>query len=217
MVVYRRLSNQEKISQLKTEQKEQQKIISGFEGEFEELFPVIRHALALGIRQLGLSLGPALLATLPILLIIIWVAGAFGYRQPEPGQAVRVGIKPAQAASQGLEWSLPGLVSKTDDGWVLDWPPPGQRVSLRQNGQPLFDLPFERSIPVIHKRQWWNWLVANPVGYLPQNAVMDSIDIDLPDQQFVAFGPGWMRGWMFCFFTCFLLSSIAFKIILKID
>ena len=81
MLIYRRLSNQKKIGDLRSEQKVQQKIISGFDGEFEELFPVIRHTLALGLRQLGLSLGPAVLATIPILFIIIWIAGAFGYHQ----------------------------------------------------------------------------------------------------------------------------------------
>jgi hypothetical protein len=217
MLIYRRLSNQQRISELKAEQKIQQKIISGFDGEFEQLFPVIRHTLALGLRQLGLSLGPALLATIPIVFIVIWVAGAFGYHQPEAGETVSFETEPGQNAGERLEWSSPILARATKNGWTLTWPPSGQRVSLLQDGRPLFELPFADSVPVIHKRRWWNWLMANPVGYLPDDAVVDSVNIGLPEQQFLAFGPDWMRGWMFSFFVSFLLSSIGFKLALKID
>ena len=217
MVVYRRLSNQDKIRQLKIKQKKQQKIISRFDGEFEELLPVIRNTLGLGIRQLGLSLGPALLATIPILFIVIWVAGAFGYQQPAVGTSVGIDIKPALADNDRLEWSSPTMLNKTAKGWTLSWPSADQPVSMMQDGQALFDLPFEYNIPVIHKRQWWNWLVANPVGFLPDEALFDSVDIALPPQQFLGFGPDWLRGWMFSFFVTFLLSSVGFKLILKID
>lgn len=217
MVVYRRLSNQEKIQELKVEQKKQQKIISGFDGEFNELFPVIRHTLGLGMRQLGLSLGPALLATIPILFIVVWVAGDFGNEQPSTGTPVSIDINPEQATVNRFDWSSPDVALKTETGWVLDWPSIEQPVSFLQDGQSLFELPFEHSIPVIHKHQWWNWLMANPVGYLPDDALLESIDIGLPEQQFLVFGPGWLRGWMFSFFISFLLSSIGFKLALKID
>jgi len=217
MVVYRRLSNQEKIQQLKLQQKDQQKIISGFDGEFDELFPVIRHTLGLGMRQLGLSLGPALLATIPILFIVIWVAGEFGYQQPSVGEQVRVDFSTAPVARDPFVWNPPGEAEHTDTGWLLNWPSPEKPVSLLEDGEPLFKLPSERNIPVIHKHQWWNWLMANPIGYLPDDAQVDSIDIALPEQQFLAFGPSWLRGWMFSFFVTFLLSSIGFKFALKID
>ena len=59
--------------------------------------------------------------------------------------------------------------------------------------------------------------MANPIGYLPDDAIVESIDIELPEQQFLSFGPGWLHGWMFSFFVSFLLSSIGFKLALKID
>lgn len=217
MVVYRRLSNQERIQELKGEQKKQQQIISSFDGEFEELFPVIRHTLALGMRQLGLSLGPALLATIPILFIVVWVAGNFGNEQPSVGTPVAIEINQEQVALDQFGWSNPGEVISTENGWMLNWPSTEQPVAFLQDDKTLFKLPSESNIPVIHKHQWWNWLMANPVGYLPDDALVDSIDIVLPEQQFLAFGPGWLRGWMFSFFLSFLLSSIGFKFALKID
>ena len=217
MVVYRRLSRQDKIQVLKAEQKKQQKIISDFDGEFEELFPVIRHTLGLGMRQLGLSLGPALLATIPILFLVVWVAGQFGYDQPVTGSAVNIDINPQEQEISGFNWNPAGLARKTETGWELSWPSPEQAVALTHEGYTLLELPAEHTIPVIHKHRWWNWLMANPIGYLPDDAVPESIDIGLPEQQFLIFGPAWLRGWMFSFFFSFLLSSIGFKLALKID
>lgn len=217
MVLYRRLSNQEKIQQLKAEQKKQQKLIADFDGEFGDLLPLVRHTLALGLRQLGLSLGPALLATIPVLFIIVWVAGAFGHEQPRPGDRVNIETSAASAVPAGLAWSQPLLARETATGWTLSWPGPEQHVALLQDDRSLFELPFEDSIPVIHKRRWWNWLMANPAGYLPDDAAVDMVEIGLPAQQFLSFGPAWMHGWLFSFFASFLLASIGFKLALRID
>jgi len=217
MLLYRRLSNQEKIQQLKAEQKKQQKLIAEFDGEFGDLMPLVRHTLGLGLRQLGLSLGPALLATIPVLFIIVWVAGVFGHEQPAPGDPVNIEMAAGPEVPAGFAWSRPELARETATGWTLRWPRPGQHVALLQGDTTLFELPFEDSVPVIHKRRWWNWLMANPAGYLPDNAAVDLVEIGLPAQQFLAFGPAWMHGWMFSFFTSFLLASVAFKLALRID
>ena len=127
MVVYRRLSNQEKIGELKAQQKIQQKTIAEFDGEFEELMPLIRHTLALGFRQLGLALGPALLATVPILFIVIWVAGEFGYETPAAGSKVLLTVEPA---SNDIHWSSATEVKVSENGWAVNWPPEGQSLTM---------------------------------------------------------------------------------------
>lgn len=97
MLLYRRFSNQEEIGALKAMQKTQQRSIAGFDGEFAELMPLIRHTLSLGFRQLGFALGPALLATVPVLFIVIWVAGEFAYVIPSAGSEVYLSIEPASS------------------------------------------------------------------------------------------------------------------------
>ena len=214
MVVYRRLSNQEKIGELKAQQKIQQKTIAEFDGEFEELMPLIRHTLALGFRQLGLALGPALLATIPILFIVIWVAGEFGYETPIAGGEVLLSAEPANS---DIHWSSTTEVKITEDGWAVNWPAEGQSLTMTDGRQPLLVLPLEHNIPIIHKKKWWNLLMANPIGYLPDDGKTDVIHISLPEPVMIRAGPGWMRGWMFSFFVTFLLSSLAFKFLLRID
>jgi hypothetical protein len=217
MLVYRRLSNQERIQALKAQQKSAQREIADFDGELGDLFPLIRHALGLGMRQLGLALGPALLATIPVLFLLVWVAGNFGYRLPDAGSAVQVTAPEPPGSAPALSWRPAEGATATPEGWNVAWPESGPGLELRESELVLLRLPIEEPVPVIHKRQWWNLFMANPIGYLPDEAGIDMVQMALPQQQFLALGPGWMRGWMFTFFGVFLLSSIAFKIILKID
>jgi len=214
MLVYRRLSNQEKIGELKAQQKIEQKRIADFDGEFEELMPLIRHTLALGFKQLGLALGPALLATVPILFLIIWVAGAFGYNTPATGSPVHLSAEPSNG---DIHWSSTEEIESMDDGWQVLWPTESRPLSISDGRQPILTLPLSENVPIIHKKKWWNILTANPIGYIPDGSPTDVIHIDLPERVIIGFGPGWIRGWMFTFFMAFMASSIGFKFLLKID
>ena len=214
MLVYRRLSNQEKIGSLKAEQKAQQKRIAEFDGEFSELMPLVRATLDTGFRQLGLALGPALLATVPVLFLVVWVAGAFAYQAPEAGAPIRFSAEPAEAA---IYWEPPKAATSVDDDWLVTWPGPDSSVVMTDGEAPLLRLPLEHDVPVIHTHKWWNWFMANPLGYLPDGGDVETIHIALPERRYLGFGPDWMRGWMFSFFLAFLVSSVAFKFLLKID
>ena len=116
-----------------------------------------------------------------------------------------------------MTWQPADAAISSETGWVVTWPGPGRRVSLVLAEEEILSLPLVRNIPVIHKHRWWNLLMANPLGYLPDDATIDSISLALPKKQIIGFGPRWMQGWMFSFFTIFLLSSLGFKLILKID
>lgn len=214
MVVYGFFSDQGKIGKLRAQQKSQQKDIAEFDGEFAELMPLIRQTLALGFRQLGLALGPALLASIPILFIIIWVAGEFGYETPIAGSEV---LLTAEPATSDIQWSKTTEVSTSEVGWVVNWPSNGESLTMNDDHQLLLTLPLEHDIPIIHKKRWWNLLIANPLGYLPKDGSTDVIHINLPGAVFIGSGPGWIRGWMFSFFITLLLSSILFKRLLRLD
>lgn len=88
---------------------------------------------------------------------------------------------------------------------------------MNDDHQLLLTLPLEHDIPIIHKKRWWNLLIANPLGYLPKDGSTDVIHINLPGAVFIGSGPGWIRGWMFSFFITLLLSSILFKRLLRLD
>jgi hypothetical protein len=214
MLLFRKFSRQEAIAELKQKQKKLQQEIARFEGEFNELMPTVRQAFSLGFRQLGLSLGPALLATVPILFIVAWVAGTFVYDTPAPGDAVTATVEPEKGE---LSWSDNADALADDAGWTLRWPQAGESVSLLRDGEPTMELSDSEIHGVIHKKRWWNLLFGNPAGYLPDTAAADIVMIELPEHQYLPFGPDWLRGWMFVFFGTFLAASVAFKFLLKIE
>lgn len=217
MIVYRRLSNQDKIQALKAEQKFQQKEISEFDGEMRDLFPLIRHTLGLGMRQLALSLGPALLATIPVLFLLVWVAGHFGHEAAVPGSRIAITVPGEQRTPSDIVWQPGDHAVVTREGWNVIWPAHGETLRMSQSGKLLLELPTSEPIPIIHKERWWNLLMANPIGYLPEDSPIDAIEIGLKPQVFLAIGPDWIRGWMFTFFLTFLLSSVVFKVLFRID
>lgn len=219
MLAYRLFSNQERIGEIKAEQKLKTTAIAEFDGEFMELLPIVRHALALGFRQLGLALGPALLASIPILFIVIWVAGEFAYQAPEPGSEVRVRAEPANS---DIQWSSAPETWIPDNanneiGWLIEWPSEGQPLTLSDGREAILELPLAHDVPIIHKKRWWNLLMANPIGYLPEGGVTDVVHIELPEQTIIGAGPDWVRGWMFSFFMALLLSSVGFKLLFRLD
>lgn len=218
MLAYRYFSNQEEIAGLKAMQRVQQKNIAEYDGEFSGLMPLIRNTLALGFRQLGKALGPALLATLPVLSIVIWVAGEFGHVFPSAGSEVAFHIEPSGSE---VHWSSSAQARMEDGGWLVTWPVSGQTLTMNEGaiiepGPPLLMLPLEHAIPVIHKKRWWNVLVANPLGYLPIDGHAEVINIDLPELELIDFGPAWVRGWKLSFFTVFLLASLWSKYVLRL-
>jgi len=214
MLLYRRFSRQEAIAELKAAQKKQQEDIARFEGEFNELMPMVKQAFSLGFRQLGLSFGPAVLATIPILFIVAWVATTFVYSAPVSGETLSVSAQPERG---GLVWSDSANATVEEAGWSIKWPASAQSITLQDNGSDILALSDEQLFAVIHKRQWWNLLFGNPAGYLAKDQPTDIVRVELPQKRYLSFGPDWMRGWMFVFFGTFLLASIAFKFILKID
>jgi hypothetical protein len=101
--------------------------------------------------------------------------------------------------------------------WRLSWPDRDEVLVVTEHQMKIVQFPLASPTPVIHKRQWWNWLIGNPLGYLPHNSQMDALEFELPGQQVLNFGPGWMRGWIFTFFMEVLVFSAILKFTLKIE
>ena len=74
MVVYGRWSPQSKLNELIAELQESQMQLQQFEGnEFAEMWPLLKRNLGLSMKRVGLSLGPSLMAGLPLILFMICI------------------------------------------------------------------------------------------------------------------------------------------------
>lgn len=210
MVLYIQLSPQRRIASLKTETTAVRAIISRYDGDFAGLWPLIGRSLGMSLGQMGLMLGPALVASLPILFLVVWLSNTYGYNPPQPDAPVQVTIEPRGAA---LRFSPEIAVPTASNAWVLRWPAPGESITLLDEaGEVLTVLPSAAPVPVVHKRHWWNLLVGNPGGYLPQATAVETVSIDLPKADYLGLGPKWVRSWEVPFFVVMIVASIGIKL-----
>ena len=163
--------------------------------------------LKLSLRYLGAVTGPAMLSGIPVLFVIAWVSAAYGYAMPNAGQAIAFSVEPATVPVT----ATPGVAG---DPRAIAWPEPPGRIVLQDGSGMTFETAAADllSVGVIHKRRWWNWLLGNEAGYLPDNAAADAVSFALPQREVLAIGPGWVRGWEFSYLLSVLVVSLALKI-----
>lgn len=222
MAVYRYFSNQEKLAALKPQVKAVQKKLSNYDGEFSGLMPLIMENFRLSGRHILLALGPALAAGIPVLFVLVWVSNAYGVKMPAAGAEIEVRAIAGQR-DNAPDWQWRGADARPLAGgdepgsaWRVSWPAPESPATLVNNGADVVELPPEQSSPVLHKRQWWNALIANPAGYLSAEAPAEAVYLDLPKKRMLPFGPGWMRGWEFLYFVVLIIGSLGLKFIWRI-
>jgi hypothetical protein len=214
MAVYALVSPQERLGRLAREARKARAAVTAYDGEFEGLAPLALRSLRLSLAHLGAAFGPAVLAGLPFLFILVWLSNTFGHDLPAPGALLAVEVAPEQAV---LSARNAPLEPAGRGRFTLTWPQPDQHLALLDgSGRVLAELPFEEPVTVLHKRRWWNLLIANPAGYLPEAAALDSVSFAMPRQQFLGFGPAWLRGWEFAFLAPMTVFSLLIKFAFRI-
>jgi hypothetical protein len=215
MAIYRLASRQETLAQVKAQVLETRAKLQGFEGEFDELWPILRRNLGLAGKQLGLTFLPAMIAGLPVLLILAWMANAFDARSPAPGETLTVTLTPAEGrALPPVTWQGEGRAVETAPGvWSVTWPTPGRTLRLENaDGTRLLALPTTAPVRTVAQREWWNPLIGNPGGYLPSPGDVAAVHLNLPQPTVLPFGPDWLRGWL----PTTLLVLVVLSLFLKI-
>jgi hypothetical protein len=210
MALYWLCSAQDKVAAAKERALTARRKMAGYDGtEFDEMMPLAKESLVASGRHFGIVLWPALLSSLPALMLIVWVSGQFGYSLPQSGSSVAVHTDPAA--------QLAGVSATADNVYIVTYPASDTTYSVvAANGEELATLPLTAPIPVVHKRQWWNSLIGNPNGYLPDEYAIEAIYFELPAIEYLSIGPGWVRGWEFSYFALLIIVSLGIKVIFKI-
>ena len=194
--LYRLLSPQQRIRANQLEQRSLRHELDAYNGEFAGARLLIGRLLRAAGAQVVLVAPAALVASLPLICLIVWISTAYGYHLPTPGSRVPVHVNESnyQAVWMAATERLAPRVVVTDDS--------GRRVAETAVGAP---------VPSLHKRQWWNSLIGNPAGYLPPGAPVQRVEIELPRIVILAAGPGWLRGWEPAFFATLIIASLLLK------
>lgn len=211
MLIYRRCSPQAKLLALRRDLSAAQAALMDYDGAPAGLWPLLRRQLGLALRQMGLSLGPSLLAGLPVILMWTWLAQRFDSVPPEPGTPLRVWIEPAAAPAPGLRW-MPGHLPLDAQGvaW-LPWPRAGENLRLLDDGGRELAR-IGATTPRLGLRPGeWDWLFGKTSSVLPADGPLLALHIDQVPRRFLPRLPDWLAGWEALFIAATLLASLLCK------
>lgn len=209
MALYWVISPQRKIAGAKAAALVARRRLDAYDGEFAGAWPLIRDMLRLALRQLRLVLWPALIASAPAICLFAWLSTNYGYSFPTTLADVAVHAFPQQLQAELVRRMSPSVPAPSDA--------PMRIVVADQDGHLVSAVPWTAPIATIHKRQWWNLLFGNPAGYLPDDAGVERIELDLPPNEYLPFGPPWLRPWYMVFFVALLAGSLAVKLVARIE
>ena len=208
MWLYRRYSPQSRIAEVRTQIAVAQNDLAKYDGEFNGLLPLIGRQFRLVFTQMRLTLGATLIAGLPILLMLPWLSNHYSNELPAPASTVTICMEPEATIALLRPEAVLQPSNRSAGCRNIVWPTVPDAITLRDDRQDLLTLPLQHAVPIIHQKEWWNVLLGNPLGYLPEQSSIRSLHMDLPEQTIIPWGPGWVRGWEFCYFLGVLTVSL---------
>jgi hypothetical protein len=208
MGAYWLLSPQTRIAQAKADALAARRELDAYDGEFAEAWPLMGRVLRTALRQLGLVTSPAVLGSLPVLALLAWLSTTYGHTFPTAGTEIPVRTVPAATDAR-----VQAVQEQADRAARAD----RQVLVLDDAGNVVERFLLSAPVPTIHKRQWWNALIGNPIGYLPDSSPLEWIELGLPQQEYLPLGPSWLRAWYVVFFGVLLAASLAIKVAARIE
>ncbi|MBA1274199.1 hypothetical protein [Stutzerimonas azotifigens] len=190
LLLYRVISPQASIGRAKREAREARQRLNNFDGEMSEAGPLIRAQFGAAFRHLGLVTLPTLISMLPLLALLSWLDQAYSHDYPQPDEAPAMNVAPEPFYAE----------------WFGDGEIPIVRINLPDSD--WLDIELTAPITVIEQRHWWNWLLGNPLGYLPDDNAVQRVEIGLPERSYLPFGPSWMRTWLALLLPGMMLASL---------
>lgn len=215
MGLYAVLSPQQRLRRVRDQAVQARRALDGYEGSFAGARPLMAAMFAAAMKQLALVLGPALLASLPLLFMLAWLHGAFGYAVPQQGVDLRTLPPGYEATLRAVDAGRDAGRDAVPDAARETETPPSLEVRDGR-GRIVEQRPLSAPVTTLHKERWWNLLIANPIGYLAEDSPLEWVEIDLPRQEVLPLGPWWLRTWEFVFFTTLMAAAIAIKLLFRL-
>ena len=209
MALYAALSPQQRLRRIREQAVAARRALDRHDGSFAEARPLMAAMFATSMKQLAVVLAPAVLASLPLLFMLVWLHGAFGYTLPQQTQRLDLRTQP-----EGYEATVHQNGAQTYSGITVAEAP--SLVVRDGGGHIVEERPLHTPVTSLHKRQWWNVLIANPLGYIADASPLEAVEIDLPRREVLPFGPWWLRTWEFVFFTTLVATSLVIKLFFRL-
>ena len=149
MGLYVLFSNQARLRACKEEIRAIRVALGAAKDDFSETMRLSRRNLAASFKLLGVTLGPALLSSLPLLAIIGWLAAHYGYTVPAAGTPVPVAFLPG---ADGIAVEPPDALQGGAETRTLRWPAEGASPRFVDAAGPVYEgPPADLPATTVHK------------------------------------------------------------------
>src|SRR4051812_11229176 len=130
MLIYWRLSSQQRIRKLREQISEAMRAQRAYTGtDPMHILKLSKQAIAPALKQVLLVLGPTLVGVLPVVLIMHWLQSTYGCRLPDAGEAIAVSIDGGSGSNRPtVSWSPTSVLKEfaPDGRHIIFWPGPDE-------------------------------------------------------------------------------------------
>jgi hypothetical protein len=208
MRLYARSSNQRRLRAVSRLTRQVRRRLMDPDIAFADLIAASRRSIALSLRHLALVLLPSLLAMLPLLLVMPWLSNHFGAQPPRHGTMLTWCVSPvADAGRVRIGDGMPDATGCTRRAW----PGPDRPMAITLDGDTVAQAPWRGGSDVLHARRWWNRLIGNPAGELPERAGDVMVHANFPARSLLPFGPAWLGHWLALFIAPGLIAGFYWR------
>ncbi len=213
-VVYKFVTDQNLMKQLKDEMKALQKEMKELKNEPQKAMEVQKKAMDRNFKYMGHSLKPTLITFIPIIIIFGWLNGHMGYHPIMPGQEFTTILTTQEGITATITLDAPGMAVLSDnpkellDGkarWTLKADEPGEYTILYE---------------VSGKTYTKEVIIKKENGYAPPvTKIKDTLvkEIEVEHEKLIVMDLfGWKLGWLGMYIIFSLIFSIALRKVLNV-
>ncbi|PIN76277.1 hypothetical protein COV17_02985 [Candidatus Woesearchaeota archaeon CG10_big_fil_rev_8_21_14_0_10_36_11] len=218
--VYKWVTNQELMKELKTKQKDYQKEMKELRSKPEEMMKVQKEAMKLNMQYMKQSFKPTIITMIPILIIFGWMAGHLTYEPIYPGETYSITALFAEGVTGNAELSVSDgteIISSSSQELTGDGSG-GATWNLKSTeGEHLI------TVKVGATEQSKKVLITTEVKYAEPLTAFDHSDIEkiqINQNKLKPLGTlsifGWQPGWLALYIIFSIVFSMGLRKLLKL-
>lgn len=210
MMLYKRFSAQQELATIVEETKELRDQMNATDSSDPAYRQLLGRQMKLGGKRLWKSLAPALLSSLPVIFLAVFLDGRYGLSEPEAGKPVAIlAEQPELIRVQGGQ--------QLSAGWLVNWPGPGEVLSIMDEaGSTLLEIGNDTRPGLAAAPGVMRFLFGAPAGALPADAKVDSLMIETTPRDIAFVNQVFPFQWTIPFFLALIMASLGLKFALRI-
>lgn len=210
MLIYKKLSRQDKITQMADEVKAIKARLDVMDVSDKEYKSLIMQSLKLGMKRLKVSIGPALISAIPVIFLAIYIEGHYAYSDPQPGDKAAI----VMGNPEGVEV---GKAQRLSNGFVFNWPQEGQVLTVKTNDdKSVLDISPDTRLGHAAAPGLSRTFFGAPAGHIPKEAGVDHLQVVTTPRAIFKDYFVMQHQWAIVYFMALMIASIAIKFALKI-